>query len=115
PLRERMTKYHKVDMNRAPIIARVEPRVSSGLDGSETVEPVMVRNRSAKAAKIWIESGKVALFFMPVTTAGISLPKLNPCVWNGARVLIKHLTINDHPLADCLVAVLSKVANEVVI
>src|SRR5262249_26719813 len=76
-LRESRTEQGKVNVSGAPAVDEVAPRVGAGLDGAKGVSPTGIGKGAPAAPEIRIERRQIAIVFVPIAPAGISLPELH--------------------------------------
>src|SRR5690606_32388803 len=99
-----MAEHREVDMRRPPVIAAIRPGIGARPYGAEMIVAIVIGDGAPAAAEIRVKRREVSFAFVPVAAGGVGLPELDQRAGHRPGILVKHLAIDDEPLADGLAA-----------
>src|SRR5262245_21226945 len=85
-------------MRWTPSVVVIEPGICAGLDRDETVHTVFVGHRASGSCEIWVEWGRMLVFYMRVATSCIGLPDFNQSIGDRTAIVIEHTASHDDAL-----------------
>src|ERR1700682_5657884 len=97
-----------MDVSWAPGVLMVAPGVSAGLDGDETISPLVVGQAAAGAGEIRVERRGVVIRRVNISPGGVGLPHLDQRGADWVPIAVDDAAANHDPLAERLSIVLPR-------